>query len=343
MIVFEFLKIIPLVLLCVYASITDIKYGIIENKTVLTASIIGICLDVFGWFTFNREYIKDHMISIFAVAALSIIFYALHIWAGGDCKLMIAIALLMPYELYIPISNGRMSLVLLLAIVFGISYIYLIGESIVLAVKTKKLIGKEKLINNAKRSITRWISSIAYITLFDQIFLRFFPEMFFKTKFLVLIINICLAVIVSGISILCNKFVVAVVIFSGIVIRLICHQPILNKFMLINYLLAIAFIILRIFIDEYNREIIETAKVEKGMILSAATTVQFALSKVKGLPPQSTEDLRSRLTEEEAESVRRWGKSKYGMPSVEIIRKIPFAIFISIGTFLFLIVGAVMR
>lgn len=342
MIVLEFLKIILIVLLCVYSSITDIKHGIIENKAVLTASIMGICLDVISWLTFNREYSKYHIISILAVVALSIVFYALHIWAGGDCKLMLAISLLVPYELYIPVSNGKVSLVPLLVIVFGISYIYLLAESIVLAMKTKS-IEKGKLIKNARKSIIRWISCVAYITLLDQILLLFFPDIFIKSRFIILIINICLAVVISGISVLCNKFVVATVILLEIVIRLICHQSILNKFMLINYGLAIVFIVLRIFIDQYNRETIETSKVEKGMILSAATTVQFVLSKVKGLPSQSTEDLRSRLTEEEAESVRRWGKSKYGTTTVEIIRKIPFAIFISIGTFLFLILGVVMR
>lgn len=342
MTVFDFLKIIPLVIICIYSSMTDIKYGIVKNKAILIASIIGLILDAFGWFKINSVCIKYHIINILAVVALSIVFYAMHIWAGGDCKLMLAISLLVPYELYIPVSNGKVSLVLLLAIVFGISYIYLLAESIVLAIKTKS-IEKGKLINNVRKSIIWWISCVAYITLFDQILLLFFPDLFIKSRFIVLVINICLAIVISGISILCNKITVTIVIILEIIIRLICHQPILSKYMLMNYAIAIVFIVLRIFIDEYNRETIETSKVKKGMILSATTTVQFTLSKVKGLPPQSTEDLRSRLTEEEAESVRRWEKSKYGMPTVEIIRKIPFAIFISIGTFIFLILGAVMR
>ena len=49
-----------------------------------------------------------------------------------------------------------------------------------------------------------------------------------------------------------------------------------------------------------------------------------------------TEDLEARLTEEEAESVHRWEKSKYGSDTVVIVRKIPFAVFLALGTLLFL-------
>ena len=102
------------------------------------------------------------------------------------------------------------------------------------------------------------------------------------------------------------------------------------------------FVVLRLFIDEYNYEIIPTSNVEKGMILSLETSLLFSNSKVKGLPNPSTEDLRSRLTEE-AQSIRRWEKSKYGVSEVKIVRKMPFAIFISLGTLVFIFLGVLLK
>ena len=100
--------------------------------------------------------------------------------------------------------------------------------------------------------------------------------------------------------------------------------------MIIHYLIVLAAMLLRLLISEYNYEEINTSNVKKGMILSMSDTMLFVNSKIKGLPTLSTEDLRSRLTDEEANSVVKWGKSKYGKKTVKIVRKTPFAIFISL-------------
>ena len=83
--------------------------------------------------------------------------------------------------------------------------------------------------------------------------------------------------------------------------------------------------------EEYS-----TSKVEKGMVLAYSTIVYFIPSTIKGLPKEkTTEDIRSRITADEAESIKRWETSKYGQPEIVIVRKIPFAIFISIGTVIY--------
>ena len=71
------------------------------------------------------------------------------------------------------------------------------------------------------------------------------------------------------------------------------------------------------------------------MILSAGTVLSFRVSSVKGLPKNAQESMKAKLTEEEAQAVRRWEKSKYGQPTVVIVRKLPFAILISVGFWLF--------
>lgn len=94
---------------------------------------------------------------------------------------------------------------------------------------------------------------------------------------------------------------------------------------------------LRMLVQDYNYRTIPTEEVREGQILAAGTVCRFARSRVRNLPTGMTEDLSSRLTAEEAASVRRWQHSRYGEDTVVIVRKIPFAIFIAVGTIAFLI------
>ena len=97
------------------------------------------------------------------------------------------------------------------------------------------------------------------------------------------------------------------------------------------------------FAEKYNYQAIPTSKVKAGQIMSLATIMEFKPSKIHGLPTGQTEDLRSRITEGEAESIHRWETSSTGKPYVIIVRKIPFAVFISMGTALFLYVEVLMQ
>ena len=57
----------------------------------------------------------------------------------------------------------------------------------------------------------------------------------------------------------------------------------------------------------------------------------------KGLPTTTDETTKSRITQEEADSIKRWEKSKYGKEQIMVVRYIPFAVFILIGMITYLI------
>lgn len=340
MLVITIIKLICLVSLCVYSSLTDIKKGIVQNKIILISIGFGIAFNSIEWICFDSTDILKQLSNILIVDLIAIMLYVLHIWAGGDCKLIFAISLLVPYNMFVPKLNDWVSLPLMLGITFAASYIYLLIDSIIMALKKKNSFDKKQLIGKITNAIARWISCISYITLMDIFILHFYVGI---PKAFLFVTNICLILIVSGISILRNKYVVTAITIFSLVLKLLFHQSLIDKFVLINYILAILFIALRMFIDEYNYDIIQTSQVKKGMILSAATTIQFVNSRVKGLPTQSTEDLRSRITENEALAIQKWEKSKYGTPTIQIVRKLPFAIFISIGTICYIVLGAIIK
>ena len=79
------------------------------------------------------------------------------------------------------------------------------------------------------------------------------------------------------------------------------------------------------------------------MILSTASTLQMQTSRVRGLPGISHEDLRDRLTEEQANSVRRWGKTEKGNEMVTIMRRVPFALFLAIGYIVYFLMWSVLK
>ncbi|WP_242826906.1 hypothetical protein [Butyrivibrio sp. MC2013] len=93
--------------------------------------------------------------------------------------------------------------------------------------------------------------------------------------------------------------------------------------------------IIKIIISEYNYTTIPTSEVKKGMIISSFSSIVMSNSKIKGLPQISHEDMRSRLTQEEADAIIQWGKTKGSLKTIQIVRKMPFAIFIFLGLLIY--------
>lgn len=334
------LKLIILTIISLIASISDIKFGIIKNNYIIVGTVFSIVLNVLTCF-FETSYIKIQLINILIINIISILLYVFHVWAGGDCKLIFVVSLLIPYEFYYNFLNPYFSLLLLLAFIFIFSYLYLIFDSVKNAILKKRTVGFHKLTLGLKNYILSYICNLVYIILINQLLIIFFEKIIYSFSYLLLIVNICLIIIISSIKQLSNKYLVVSILFIDIVLSFVFNISILSYTMLINYLVACLIIIFRLFVDEYNYETIPTKDVKPGMILSLNTTILFSNSRVKGLPELSSENLKSRLTYEEVKSILRWEKSKYGKSEVQIVRKIPFAIFISLGTIFFILLGVI--
>lgn len=82
------------------------------------------------------------------------------------------------------------------------------------------------------------------------------------------------------------------------------------SFRLENYILVIVLLLCQMTIRTDLYERIKIADLKKGMILSMGSSMLMQGSRVRGLPGISSEDLKSRLTETEVNSIIRWGKGK---------------------------------
>lgn len=339
MIYLETLLLILLACESIASSITDVKSGIVYNKSLLLVAILGAAVDIVYYCLFARAFFMLFIVNLCAVAVISIVFYAYHIWAAGDSKLFILIVLLIPARIY---SENRLSIVPAVSILiytFSIAFVYMISESIVLDIKQKST---PKFKFNIKGEllpfIKQYIYCVIYLVAFYQIMRFVLPDAYSHDTPLLLLINIIFVLSLINYNLLRPAFLIVGVV----VITFSCLFQGSGVFSLPDiksFILMILLLLIRKFTQRHNYKELPTQDVEAGMVLSFITIAMFINSSIQGMPRSTTEDLSSRISAEEAESIRCWGKSKAGKSTIIVVRKIPFAIFISIGTLIFVLSG----
>ncbi|BCN31080.1 prepilin peptidase [Anaeromicropila herbilytica] len=336
-----YIRLILLLLVCIIISFTDIKRGKIQNQTIFFISGIGIVFDLIFYIFVERSLIVLFLSNAISLFLIGIILYAVGIWAGGDSKLLGVVAIIFPAELYWHCNYANCSLLAVLVLAFLSGYLYLFIDSLYFAMKHKKVISVKKGLNKVKTFLLGYLRTLVYIAAINQVY-SYFVYTHIQINNVIYLSFLMLSVIVLNKFIIFKEkcivlsffvFDVGMVLFTG-------YVPISTKWE--NYIFIFVFMLMRIFFEEYNYEEINIDQLQEGMILSTTSTLHFLQSKVKGLPTISDESLKSRITKEELESIKRWKNSKYGRKTIVIVRKVPFAIFISIGIVLYLIIGEVL-
>lgn len=321
-----------MILIGIYSSYYDFKKGIIPNIAI----IIGVICSIAG----NSAVIIINGISgfpmflfnLFSAIAIAFLMYVLRIWAGGDVKLFVLFAALTPTVLLK--QNIPLPEVIVYVIVFSLAFIYILIQSIFFIIKKEKAI-----VPKQKFSIVPFLSCVFFI-MSVQFILRFaFKSFYVEYIGVFLFLNVILVLLFGKIRFLHNIVVViicAVICISDIVLSITSGKA---AFDYRSLLIVLAVILFRFLAERYNYQEINTKDVKKGMVLSYATVFQFSKSRVKGLPETATEDMASRITQDEADSIIRWESSKTGQKTIVILRKIPFAVFISAGYLIYIILG----
>ena len=90
----------------------------------------------------------------------------------------------------------------------------------------------------------------------------------------------------------------------------------------------------------YNYEEIKPVELKKGMILSFACSARLAKENKCPFQSLSDESLGSRLSNEEAQIIRDYCVENSAFSSLVIVRKVPFALYLSLSTLLVIIGGS---
>lgn len=99
-------QIIVTSLFCCLAAIFDVKTGIISNKLNFSLLIFGLIYNLFlSVLSTNIKYILCSIISMFVTYIVTLLFWKLKIWGGGDVKLLTAIATVIPFGININFLN----------------------------------------------------------------------------------------------------------------------------------------------------------------------------------------------------------------------------------------------
>lgn len=322
-----------LLTIAMISSISDIKRNIIPNKLILVGVVGSTIGNIAYFFCCNFVGLIPFLINMLGVIVVAFMMYVLHIWAAGDVKLFVLLMSLVPTEF--SKQKTPLGVVTIFITVFSLAFLYLIIESVILFFK------KEKTITGfgIKLSFRSIVSCMTFITVIQAILKFTFGNYYFSYLPAFLLLNIILVLAFNKIKILQTNiaFLICLIISVGSIVYSIFQQQFLIDIK--SVILALLVIGFRALAEKYNYQEIKTESVEKGMILAYSTVLQFSKSRVKGLPVITTEDMSSRISTEQAESIKRWGNSKNGKDTILILRKIPFAAFISLGYFIYLGLG----
>lgn len=163
MIFIKSLLISVLIVEAIICTFTDFKSGKIFNYAIITGTVVALIGNVLYFLLFGYELLFEFIVSILSAVLISIIMYALHIWAGGDVKLFVLFSALVPADLYK--QKAPLSIVTVYIIVFSLAFVFLVLESILLLLKKEKIVLKTSL----KFSAGPIISCMVSITIMQTI------------------------------------------------------------------------------------------------------------------------------------------------------------------------------
>ena len=326
----DIIMIVYLLIVVFFCAYTDWKRFKIYNKIILIASIPAVVLVVI-YYILYLDLLTVFITNMISAFVIGIIFFALKIWGAGDSKLWIFINLLYPGKCYLITEHMLFPSMIILMFIFIEAFVYVIGESVYI-----RLFKRDKGIGEGEIAIDKnWIINLAFSMLvlsFIYSLLAYILGGYFESNqvFFVLI-GLVLSMRLATIKRKIKLVAIMILLPSYLAVMFITKQVPDLRMYIISFLLIVLSQWGLHFADKYNYMWIPTSSVKSGMILSIVSVQMMLGSRVKGLPQFTDETTKCRLSEEEADAVRRWERSKTGKGQIMIVRYIPFAIFMLIG------------
>lgn len=317
-----------------YCAWNDLTRNIVPNRGVVIALVGGALLHAVRLLAFGAQNEVIWLLNLLIGSALAVLMYAGGIWAAGDVKLFAALFACVPGVLLEDNMSQSMPVYLL---IFFIAFVYLVIDTAKKALARTEAFRTEHI---AWSQIVDLILLSIEITALQVLGNLIAPTFCAENPLLISALALIAAYLYS------EKGLVRAIPFlllNGVFLLGVLLAGIwsLSAPDVRIYLVVAVMILFRRKAAQYNYQRLPTGEVKAGMILSSATVMQFAVSRVQGLPKDVSESMSARLSAAEAEAVRRWETSAHGAAQVVIVRKIPFAGFIYLGFFLWMLIKVV--
>jgi preflagellin peptidase FlaK len=336
-------EIIMCIVLLAFGALTtksDISEGMIYNKDLIVFVIIGIILDSVYYGIFVNDLLLDYILNLCIVVLVSTFLFYTHSFAGGDCKLAIVYALIYPARFYIIYGDSNLTLIFAIGVAIIYGYFYLLISAIWSLLLKKNNMNVQYIKNSVAGFVKSFVVATIYISII--VLVASFVE---RTGIL---INVwvtragCMlfAWFVGKYGIFRKWYMIVAAVIIDVVLSLVL-QMIPFSVSPENYILVIILLLCQMMIKTNLYKEVKLTDLKKGMILTTFSSIMMQGSRVRGLPSVSSEDLRDRLTQEQVESILRWGEGR-NVETVSVVKKIPFAIFLSMGYISYLILWSVL-
>lgn len=312
-----------------YASAEDVKTGLVPNRSVAIGLVMVLILLLCHFMCCGTEWFARYLLNALATCLAATLLYVVNVWAGGDCKLAVALALLFPHSLYFDgwglFPTLPVAVLLMLAIGAVWHFLLLFWHFI----HGRVQLSRAEVASVAIQTLWSYVAALSCIAAIGIAFAAVVPE-FGLRPLLLVVIDFSVVWFMASRRLFDSKAVVGCLIVLDVAASL-CLGILPLGSNPWRYVLVLILTFLRRITIGQSYETIPTADVRKGMILSTATTLKLATSRVHGLPGISRETVADRLTEDQARSVQQWGQSSRGDSRVTIVAKTPFAPFVFIG------------
>lgn len=342
MIILEIILLSCVLYLGIQASISDCRYSIIPNRLLLYMLPVILTADAVYYIWFARDYISYALVNLAFVAVFSFFLYSYNLWAAGDSKLLFVMTLAIPARFYTYWILGPFPGFILLAMIFSLAFLYVVFDSVRQGLKRRDLFELRSVRIDIRLLLRTYFFMVGAMTVCNLILVPLVGSIFSEAGLLITAIDFMVIFSLRNIrEKLSDKvqLILTILIWAVLIVLQISRgvsglRPGID---LKAWCVVLVVMFLRFIAEKYNYQETRIDELKPGMIPSAYAVMQFRTSRVKGLPTGMTEDLRSRLTEEELEAIFRWKKTKQGQDTILTVRKIPFAIFIFSGTIVFLL------
>lgn len=338
----EFIGLSLLIILGCLCAASDIKTGIVPNRMLAAFFAAAVIYDVVCYGFSARDLACSFFLNVGLISLAAFALFYTHSFAGGDCKMAIVLSLLYPAGCYMRVRDLDCTLVAALLFAFIFGYAYLLVYSILLIEKNKTGNVTAVYIKDSVLTFAQsYLAAISYISMIVCLVSLFGGFGSIVKIWVTRIACVVVALCTGRYPTLRNwRFFLpaaAVALISSLLSRTI-PLSLKPEYAALVFFLSICNATIKTAVYEQ----VPIDELKKGMVLTLFSSTLMQISKTKGLPGISTEDLRSRLSEDEVASVRTWAKATK-TTSLTIVRKVPFAAMISAGYMLYAILGGVLR
>ena len=307
-------------------AVQDLRRGIVPNRCIALGGIAACVLQGVSLICFSRDFAQWWLVNMLLGDVLAVCLYAAGLWAAGDAKLFMLMYLCVPARL---IEACTLSCAIIpYCFIFVPAFFFILADSFVQALRRAERFDSGRRLS--LQDIRGFLAIMVEITAWQALSCSIFPAFWEENAFFASALMMVLAYACSGRAFFQRGLVVALhaLILCALAVMGMWRFSAAPWWMVGVTLLCLA---AGRWASGYNYRRIPTGDVRAGMILSAGTVLSFRVSHVKELPQDAREDMKARLTEAQAQAVRRWEKSRHGKDTVVILRKLPFAVLISAG------------